>query len=115
MKKYYNTVLFSLTLFTAIGYSGEWHESFQNFSIESGDSITSMASSEFDFGRVFAVGSNGNVYRSFSGGKHWENTISFSEPLTDVEFLSNGEGERVLVAGNNGFVAYTDDMGNSWV
>lgn len=112
MKNLLKALFLSLIISISSTFAGEWHEIFEPPTING--VITAMASREFDFNQIFAVGANGNVYRSFNGGNQWEIRTNFPEALTDLVIFNFSENNRILVVGENGFMANSDDMGNSW-
>ena len=49
------------------------------------NSINAVTSRPYDFHMQIAVGEQGNVYRSWDGGRHWEpNNTGFGENLNDI-------------------------------
>jgi photosystem II stability/assembly factor-like uncharacterized protein len=61
----------------------------------------------------WAVGTNGKIFQTVSGGKTWrEQTSGISNGLNDVFFLNTAEGFAV---GNDGTILHTKTAGNIWV
>lgn len=93
----------------------------------------------FDSNHGIAIGAYGVFFRTIDGGKSWEREYhptflhpddqAYVEELKeeDEEFYQeemasilphlnrvNADGDRLLVAGESGLVAYSDDQGKSW-
>ena len=60
----------------------------------------------------YVISGSGKIYRTFDGGKIWENfEIDSLIQLEDLHFISTDTG---FVCGQSGVIFYTDDAGYNW-
>lgn len=112
MKNFYSLLILTLILTGSILFAGDWHPVYEG---GAPDAITAVAAGNGDFRTQIAVGEQGNIYRSFDGGRYWELMNSgVAENLTDVISFYGDTSNVFLAVGENGTILRSDNYGNYW-
>lgn len=112
MKKLFTLLFWFILFFSSSIYAGEWHETYEP--LPAGEVIASMATFNNDFSRVYAVSTNGNIYKSFNGGDRWEQLPLSYPQLSDIIVFFDGQDNVIMVVGDNGVIAKSIDDGYNW-
>ena len=112
MKNSFKVLGLSFLLIYSAVTAGEWHPVYQE---GASNSINAVASRPYDFRMQIAVGEQGNIYRSFDGGRYWEfKNAGIGEHLNDIVSFFDGSNDIFLAVGENGTIVRSDNFGDFW-
>ncbi len=102
----------------AVGSNGELYKSIdsgktlQNIPVPGNRGITNLVISRN--GTVFICGYQGMVMYSIDRGQTWKNISLSSYPAQKLSFVQSLSPSTLVISGENGFLAKSENMGVSW-